>query len=798
MADKNLSSKKFDYRPNSSKNMSATVVAPLKTPREMPPLPLLYSGSKVDTPAPPDTSPAPPDALPKPVVKRESTVTPRLASSTQPAYADELASPRSGQAGLTIRQIATDIVAAELENGLDLKQIGRLSPKLNGVGVYSRLATYVNRELGTSQFVGLVDKCRQAVMAKFEKEPEKLTVVEGSATDARGEHTGVDLKRVARYLAPIFGFVCGPQEHFADCNLPTGVLSLFKAVDRELLATLLARREQQLAAQKLWSASLPSDQLAEKLKEPGWTDSQFKKLVNEGVFTAVKIHAFRVNMFSGLLFTRCISPFILYSSDELQQESSKRTANPARALVKLSEGANKLFKKNHAAFVEDFISDSNSVLPEDCALALATISSGEDRFSKVKTSKKSPSGSSRAYSRSPGRHSAPVLPQGLDFRKAMEEEKKAAEAESALPAPERPPVDDKIRRDAAIARFTSRHATDFADDDFAIAFSLALRQWKRDNRGGDIAAVPAAMKLLRQQVKKDLAVPETLERDGPLVQSPMRRSQASSSQRSSSSTTASSSTTTTFSLPPARVSAPAMAILTDERNDLLERFVNKPGRRTSFERYPTLKHRLQQQAISWTRQDSGGSFGLALKSIYEDELVRSFHKTCLLMGDGSLGMSRKEMRAGVAEWKTDNKGEDVTLEVLWSIMPKIMRSLTLDSVRPTSLTRNAEAVTEAFLQRFGVAGELQNNPLLKKRFLHDIREWIALGADSVDPATSVQQIYHEALTTQYEESLRAAKEDPVHARKIRLAAMKWWEDNDAEVLSTAILDELYAAIKNDE
>ena len=40
------------------------------------------------------------------------------------------------------------------------------------------------------------------------------------------------------------------------------------------------------------------------------------------------------------------------------------------------------------------------------------------------------------------------------------------------------------------------------------------------------------------------------------------------------------------------------------------------------------------------------------------------------------------MRAGVAEWKTDNKGEDVTLEVLWSIMPKIMRSLTLDSVRP--------------------------------------------------------------------------------------------------------------------
>lgn len=320
--------------------------SPMKTPRTMPPLPLLSAVKKEEIAAPSNDAPPPPsDIPPSPAIKKLGTSTPRQPSTTQPAFIDELVSSRSAQASLTIKQIAADIVAAEVDNGLDLKTVGRLSPKLGGVSVYGKLAAHVNGEMAKSKFLGVVEKCRQDVMQRFGKKPEKLTIVEGSTTDAGGEHTGVDLERIAKYIAPILDFVCGSEQRVGDCGLPTGVLSLFKAIDRELLASLMARREQQLTAQKLASASLPPEKLAKKLEELEWTESQFKKLVSEGVFTATKMHAFRVNMFTGLLFTRCISPFILYSADELQQESSKRTASPARPLVKLSEGANKLFKK---------------------------------------------------------------------------------------------------------------------------------------------------------------------------------------------------------------------------------------------------------------------------------------------------------------------------------------------------------------------------------------------------------------------------------------------------------------------
>ncbi|MDB5757673.1 MAG: hypothetical protein JWM30_962, partial [Burkholderia sp.] len=707
---------------------------PMKRPTAMPPLPLPALARAV----PSDVSPPPSaDTPPTPSIP-ESAQTAHQSAATQPAYVDELASPRSAEGRRTIRQIASDIVAAELENGLDLKQIGRLSPKLAGVSVYSRLASHVNGELAKSEFVGQVNKCKQAVMEKFGRNPDKLTVVEGAASDAGGSHTGVDLERIGKYLAPVFDFVCGPHQQFADSSLPSGVTSLFKAVDRELVAALLARREQQLSAQKLWSASLSPENLADKLRALGWTDARFKKLVNEGVFSAAKIHAFRVNMFTGLLFTRCISPFILYSADELQQESSKRTANPAKPLVNLSEGANKLFRKNHAAFVEDFINTSNGVLPENSAAALVTISAGEDRFSRVKTSKKAPSGSGKAYARSPGHHSAPVMPQGGDFKKLMDDEKKAVDAETLAPAPARAPVDPKVRRDAAIDIFKSSHAADFSDEDFAIAFSLALRQWKRDNREPDIAGVPAAMKALHLQVRKTLAEREKLERDGPPVQSPPRKAKTGSSQPSSNPTSASSSMTTPSSSPPL---SPGKRLLDEERLALLNNFLKVHKRRASLERYPDLRRRVEAKVIAWVEQQSGGSFGLALKKIFEQELVQCFYQSGRIISDAP-SKSLKDLKEAVRSWKDLNRGEILTLDVLWQIAPKSFEPLTLDRTKKNAQFLYREFLTEVFLQRDEVFAELQGNKGLKKKFLREVRHWILEGGTSRNPEGTVQQLYH--------------------------------------------------------
>lgn len=196
------------------------------------------------------------------------------------------------------------------------------------------------------------------------------------------------------------------------------------------------------------------------------------------------------------------------------------------------------------------------------------------------------------------------MPQGADFKKLMEDEKKAVDAETSSPAPSRAPVDYKTRRDATIDKFKSRHAEDFGDDDFSIAFSLALRLWKRDNRDTDIEAVPLAMKGLHQQVKKELTERDRVERDGPPVQSPTRVSNKSSSQN------ASTSTTTSISKLAATQPSQAKIALTDERNDLFQRFVKKVERRASFERYPELKERMQQQAIAWVQEGTGSSFGL--------------------------------------------------------------------------------------------------------------------------------------------------------------------------------------------
>ncbi|MET0962056.1 MAG: hypothetical protein ABWY05_04455 [Noviherbaspirillum sp.] len=362
-----------------------------------------------------------------------------------------MSSPRRDAAEPTIKEIARDVVAAEIEAGLKLNTIGRGNPKLNGVSAYQGVARHVNREMAKSRFIDIVDHARLAVLSRFGKNPDKLIAREGSTTAEAGEHTGVDLKRIAKYVSPILEFVCGSGQRFADCGLPAPVLALLKAIDRELVAQLLSRRKDQLQAQKLWSEGLPGADLKPRLQELGWTEKYYRTLVDEGVYSAAKIHAFRANMFAGLLFTRCVSPFIMFSTEELAQDSALRQAVPPRPLVKLSESANKLFKKNYAEFVDDFVRDSSKYLPEQSAEAIATISRSEERISTVNKSKKAPSGGGKSYARPPGRHSAPALPQGGDFRELMAQEKKAADAKR--PRQRRGPSRRTTRR-GAISRST--------------------------------------------------------------------------------------------------------------------------------------------------------------------------------------------------------------------------------------------------------------------------------------------------------------------------------------------------------
>ena len=59
----------------------------------------------------------------------------------------------------------------------------------------------------------------------------------------------------------------------------------------------------------------------------------------------------------------------------------------------------------------------------------------------------------------------------------------------------------------------------------------------------------------------------------------------------------------------------------------------------------------------------------------------------------------------------------------------------------------------------------------------------------------MQQTYHDALLNQYQEKLKADGVDGNASRNLKLAGMKWWQDNEAKVLSTAVLDALFIIVK---
>jgi hypothetical protein len=238
-------------------------------------------------------------------------------------------------------------------------------------------------------------------------------------------------------------------------------------------------------------------------------------------------------------------------------------------------------------------------------------------------------------------------------------------------------------------------------------------------------------------------------------------------------------------------------LLDEERLALLNKFLKVDKRRASLERYPDLRSRVEAKAVAWVEQQSGGSFGLALKKIFEQELVQSFYQSGRIISDAPSN-SLKDLKEAVRSWKDLNRGEILTLDVLWQIAPKSFEPLTLDRTKKNAQFLYREFLTEVFLQRDEVFAELQGNKGLKKKFLREVRHWILEGGTSRNPEGTVQQLYHEALTVHYQTGLEAAGAQAVHLRSLSIAAMKWWADNEASVLTTAVLDTLYAAIRNGE
>jgi hypothetical protein len=205
---------------------------------------------------------------------------------------------------------------------------------------------------------------------------------------------------------------------------------------------------------------------------------------------------------------------------------------------------------------------------------------------------------------------------------------------------------------------------------------------------------------------------------------------------------------------------------------------------------------MEQAAVAWVQEDTGSNFVLALKRIFENELLKCFYQSYLILG-GAGQYDFKDLQKHVEKWKVaeGNVGKSLQLEDLVKLMANIMPALTLPGIPSSEFTRRAEEATERFMRRAEVAAELQNNGALKKAFLHDIRSWIANGAFGEDQDFIVQQTYHDALLMKYQDALNTSATDGNLSGRLKLAGMQWWQDNDAGVLTTTVLDTLLEGIR---
>lgn len=726
-----------------------------------------------------------------------------------PLESDGIVSPRSGKSGDTIRRIAKQIVAAELEDGLKPKTLGRLNFKKDGVSVYSELGSYAKDELAKSELAGIVAKCRQRVLAKYGDDPERLLSVKGSISDATGERTSPDAAILGPYLEPVFKFVCGTNQQFGDSKLPGTLLSLFKAIDKELVEVLLGRRMDQIAAEKLSPLKKRADNadnalnatdlaearqsLNDALKKLGWNSAYFNTLLTETIFSAAVIHQARANLFTGLLFTRCISPFIIGESEELQSESAMRKASSQKALRHLAACANTMFKNDYCEFVNDFIRSSHAVLPEKAALTLTVISRGEKSLAEVKKSKaRAPVGEEKSgkslRSRNLKRSSAPQLAQGDAFQKQMKMEKTLHEAETSAQQTVLSPPDRKLRIKAAADRFKTAYPQAFGDEEFSIAFNLKYKQWLKNNPLVQVTDVAPALEKIFKEVKETLKGEAS--RKAALKQE-RREARARTEQQgiSASSSPASSSGSTTVS-----IAGTASAKFSTDQEGLLNKFFNRNDRKTTMERYPHLRKEVEAKAVEWIKNNPGKNFVLGVKKIFETALVESLYQSYLRFEPAPVTTPEK-FREAVAQWKNANPDDSLTVENAGTILPGAVLVGRVEGKRNWAV-RAGELQTEKLLQEPEVTVKFKGNAKLKSEFLRQIRQWLLNGAYSPVDENHVQHIYHEVVLAYYTRNSLLIGTSASDLAELRDAAMDWCAENDQALLTGAVLDKLLGEIQD--
>lgn len=680
-------------------------------------------------------------------------------SATAPAYKPAAFLLRTVVQDDSPGAISRLCVLAEAMLGFANKTIGRQNPMYNGQKVYTKLSDYFHRQVDGHAFSEVIGAVRNKLLSNPREHLKKLIKIEGKTTSDDGETNTVDCDYAMTLVKPIFTLICGEQQAYTDCGLPSAMKALFTALDRDLVKAMLRWREGQklfrkqglkkkIEALRNDNGKLDEKKVHDLLKPYGWIAEFYiplqHSLRNAQPIDFHYIDECRANLFAGIIFNRCISPCLM--SDEAER---KKLSDEAKTvLTKTAAAINKIFVQRYKKFVRSFVMYADSCLPEAEADELRILERSHERIEKIGKGRTVDDVANQKIVSRKGHSSAPQLLQGKDFLAAMDKEASAA-TKDKLDGELARKADNRAAERQWIDDFRKKHQDAFRKNpELEWSFSTGLRKWRQTREQLPEAAFKEKLARLYRRAERRIAEPAAT--SPPVIQQAMQT--ADDADRVSSpriKTTGNDDRKDKRAHRHRKTSQLSMHVntLTDEQSDVLRQFLKMPRRRDFIERFPALEAKLKTAYIAWLNEGADGNPTLALTKIFEALSLRQFFDAMALRGRTSESDFQK-LQNVCAEWLKVAGRDRPGPEELARLWHENIANTPAPTYRPGIQVRVAEAFIDELLMKPVVREEMANDTL-RKTLLEMVKPWLNAGAPGTNPERIVMEFYESALLTHF-------------------------------------------------
>jgi hypothetical protein len=732
----------------------------------------------------------------------------------------------------TPEAIARPCVLGEAKLNFASKTIGRENAEYGGVKVYAELTRYIQNQINGHRFSEVIAQLRAKMLSKPKEHLHHLKKVVGDASGEKGQANTVDCDYAMPLLEPVFTLICGTRQAYEDCGFPSAMKSLFLVLDRNLVKAMLEwRRGQELflkekLGEKLevlkdGNGKLDDKKAKQLLASYGWIADFHhplkSSLHNPRPFSFEYINTCRINFFTGIIFNRCISPFLAPTA----APGESRDTSAGQALIKISGAANKIFIKRYKEFAQSFVDYSNKFLHDAEAEELRGLEKKAERFEKVARSRKAVAASDKAVAPRRGHSSAPNLLQGKPFLDAMQSKagKSAMDKSDAELAAS---ADNRAAEREWIDEFRKKHADALRKDPaLDSGFATRLRRWRKTGEQLPEAAFKKKLAELYAKAERRAAeqVNSTSERVEATVDAAEGASDASLSPRVSHTGKGTMTAQSDKAQPMLstgrkqaekedvadkgvsgkkkahRQSIRLTALIDEQAISSLNKFLQNSRRRAFTERFPGLEAALKNAYIDWLNKDTGGVATLALQDMFEDLILERFLDSMQLRQKTTDGDIEKLQRACM-DWLKQPGRERPSPEELSRLWHQKVSKTPAPTYKPNTQVRVAEASIDALLGMATVRQEFDDEKL-KKGFLDLVQPWLNAGAPGIDLTRIVMEFYQSAVLTHFITLQPMGNLPGIEAVKLREAMKTQTERHPDQVLTMGVLRALLDQLRMD-